>query len=62
MSESAYMTEDAWYVVDHDRDDEIVRGPYAEATTAGAVRAELERSDDYYRESGNLWIVLGEAE
>ena len=48
-------SEPQWYVVDHDRDDEIVRGPYLDATTAGAVRTELERRQ--YADKGNLWIV-----
>lgn len=48
--------EQGWYIVDHDREDAIVRGPYADGTVAGAVRAELERTGPY-RGKGNLWIV-----
>jgi hypothetical protein len=46
-----------WCVVDHARDDKVVRGPFADATTAAAVRTELERSHAYYRDNGNLWIT-----
>lgn len=47
----------AWFLVDHDRDDLQVRGPFETAEAAGAVRRELERSDGYYSEHGNLWVV-----
>lgn len=45
------------YLVDHDRDDKIVRGPYVTDEAAAAVRRELENHDPYYSEEGNLWIV-----
>jgi hypothetical protein len=54
--EAALRERSNWYLVDHDRDDKIVRGPYDSASVAGAVRRELER-DGYYAEEGNLWIV-----
>jgi hypothetical protein len=46
-----------WFLVDHDKDDKKVRGPYDHSETAAAVRAELEANHEYYRDYGNLWIV-----
>jgi hypothetical protein len=42
-----------WYLVDHGHGDKIVRGPYDSASTASAIRRELERAGYF----GNLWIV-----
>lgn len=50
-----------WLLVDADRDDKRVRGPFKTGEAAGAVRRELERSG-YYAENGNLCIVPEEEE
>lgn len=46
--------ETRWFIVDRDTD-AVLRGPYATAETAGAVRTEMERSDHWAER--NLWIV-----
>ncbi len=52
------MKAEGWYVVDHDKDDAVVRGPYEGATEAWSVRRELERRGrGHYSNYGNLWIV-----
>lgn len=44
-----------WYVVDHERDDRILRGPYGSGETAAAVRTEMERHPQWSHH--NLWVV-----
>ena len=51
-----------WYVVDHARNNRVVRGPYKYAETAHAVRDELERTEDkpdvdWDELHLNLWVV-----
>ena len=55
MSDSAATTDEtSWFIVNRDTG-HVLRGPYATAETAGAVRREMERGC----EDGeiNLWIV-----
>ena len=46
--------EPRWYIVDRDTD-RVLRGPYENAETAGAVRREMERGEQY--DEMNLWVV-----
>jgi hypothetical protein len=54
-----------WYVVDHARNNAVLRGPYEHAETAGDVRAEIESTlydpdepdEDQYQIHPNLWVV-----
>ena len=55
MTEETTVSEQ-WFVVDHDRDDLKLHGPYVLSETAAAVRREMERLPPY-DEDGNLWIV-----
>lgn len=48
-----------WMVVDHDHNDRVVRRGYETSEAAAAVRTELEKSDPYFKDHGNLWIVRG---
>ncbi len=44
-----------WFVVDHDQEGKVIRGPYLCVETASEVRKELE--DRYPESFRNLWIV-----
>jgi hypothetical protein len=54
-----------WYVVDHARNNAVLRGPYEHSETAGAVREEIELhlydededDDSQYETHPNLWVV-----
>jgi|GEM_PF-6930112 len=48
--------DEQWFVVDHDRDDLKLHGPFVSSETAAAVRGGMERLPPY-DEDGNLWIV-----
>lgn len=40
-------TKPGYYVCDGNRDDKRLRGPFVHEETAGAVRTEMERGDEY---------------
>lgn len=44
-----------WYVVDHERNDERLRGPFKNAETAGAIRSYMESGRP--NASWNLWVI-----
>jgi hypothetical protein len=47
-----------WYVVDHDHENRVLRGPFRYEETAGAVRQEMERAaSDTQNAKWNLWVT-----